>query len=260
MTTKRVYILVKAYPQASSKYQETVCCAGITEYGEFLRLYPVRYRMLPEEARFDRYDLVEVEGSFPRDDQRPESFHVNETSIRILKRGKGIKPESKAQLWLPHVAPSLEALRAANASSRVSLGIVAPDPGSLRFTWKASSEEDRAVDESMMRQNNLLGEEALAPLDPPEYAFSYRFTSAGKESNCKLHDWEVQAAYRSYKARYSSAALDRLRETYQDRIAQQSPHFFMGTMKAHPTQFIIVGLLRTSADVDTLKKQPPLFS
>lgn len=77
-TAKRVFILVKAYPQPSRAYQETVCCAGITETGEFVRLYPIRYRRLKPEARFERYDLVQVEGEKPRDDHRPESFHVDE--------------------------------------------------------------------------------------------------------------------------------------------------------------------------------------
>jgi len=42
---RRVRILVKAFPQPSTKHEETVCCAGVTEDGEqLLRLYPIRYR------------------------------------------------------------------------------------------------------------------------------------------------------------------------------------------------------------------------
>ena len=34
---RRVWILVKAFPQPSQKYEETVCCAGIAEdTGELL--------------------------------------------------------------------------------------------------------------------------------------------------------------------------------------------------------------------------------
>lgn len=32
---QHICILVKAYPQPSQKYEETVCCAGVTEDGRF---------------------------------------------------------------------------------------------------------------------------------------------------------------------------------------------------------------------------------
>jgi hypothetical protein len=124
---RRVYILVKAYPQPSQKHEETVCCAGLTEEGEFVRLYPIRYRRLKADARFDRFDLVEVEGERPRDDHRPESFHVDEDSIKIVSRGAKLKPEAKVKLWLPLVSQSLPVLRQANDKEHVSLGIVRPE-------------------------------------------------------------------------------------------------------------------------------------
>ncbi len=56
----RICILVKAYPQPSQKYEETVCCAGVTEDGRFLRLYPIPYRRLKKEQQFQRFDWVEM--------------------------------------------------------------------------------------------------------------------------------------------------------------------------------------------------------
>ena len=57
--TLRVRILVKAFPQPSKAHEETVCCAGITEDGgELLRLFPIRFRRLPQEQQFDRFDLA----------------------------------------------------------------------------------------------------------------------------------------------------------------------------------------------------------
>jgi hypothetical protein len=36
-------------------------------------------------------------------------------------------------------------------------------------------------------------------------------------------------------------------------------HFILGTMKAHPQTFIIIGLLRSPVSPDDLDKQPRLF-
>jgi hypothetical protein len=261
LTIKRVYVLVKAYPQASTRYQETVCCAGITEAGEFVRLYPIRYRSLPREAKFARYDVVEVRGEPPRNDYRPESFHVDETSIRIIRKAGGAKAETRAQLWLPHVSPSMEALRQANLERGVSLGIIRPDPGTVRFTWVPRGQEDpedREIMQSVMHQTSLLSEEPLKPLTPPEYSFIYAFESGGIKSKCQIHDWEVQAAYLSYKARYADQALEKMQEAFQDGM--QNLHLFLGTISRRPKQFIIVGVLRTSADLDLISRQPGLFA
>jgi hypothetical protein len=53
--TRRIRVLVKAFPQPSAKQEETVCCAGVCEVtGELLRLFPIRYRRLDEANRFNR--------------------------------------------------------------------------------------------------------------------------------------------------------------------------------------------------------------
>jgi hypothetical protein len=42
--TRRILVTVKAYPNPSSKYDETVCVAGIdVNSKEWIRLYPVPY-------------------------------------------------------------------------------------------------------------------------------------------------------------------------------------------------------------------------
>ena len=261
-STKRVYVLVKAYPQPSLAYQETVCCAGISDEGEFVRLYPIRFRMLKPEARFDRFDLIEVQGEAPRGDYRPESFHVDEGSIRVVKRAAGSTPESKAGLWLPHVSESLPALREANVDRRVSLGIVRPDARTVKFSWESAAkadQSDREITTALRHQTSLI-EQPLKPLADPEYSFVYTYQSGGKKSRGQIHDWEVQAAYWEFKKRYADRALEMLRQVYQERMVEQNLHLFLGTMKAHPRQFIIVGLLRTSADLSAIESQGDMFA
>jgi hypothetical protein len=259
---RRVYVLVKAYPQPSQTYEETVCCAGVSENGEFVRLYPIRYRRLPADARFDRFDLIEVEGERPRDDHRPESFHVDEGSIRILSHGSKLKPEGKVKIWLPLVAPSLSALRASNDKNRASLGIVRPDTNSVRFTWidaSKSAKQDQAIGHALFQQSSLL-ESPLKPLTAPEYAFYYAYTSGGTKSKGQIHDWEVQAAYYNYKKLYGADALAHMDEMYGQTMPAQNLHLILGTMKAHPKQFIIIGLLRSTVDIQGWSAQGHLFS
>lgn len=114
----RVRILVKAYPQPSKTYEETVCVAAISEDGrEMLRLFPIRYRQLPKDRQFDRFDLVELDMERPRDDHRPESRHVIEDSIRIVGYGDNVSDAAKVGLWKPFVVPTLKALHDQNKTA-----------------------------------------------------------------------------------------------------------------------------------------------
>lgn len=258
----RARILVKAYPQPSKAYGETVCVAAVSEDGkDMLRLYPIRYRRLDRAAQFDRYDLVELRVSTPKDDYRPESRHVDEDSIRVIERSTQLGDASKVKLWQSHIAPSLDALHQDNKLGRRSLGIIKPDPGSLKFFCKPVAEadtDDREISAALTQQSALF-EAPLTPLRHPEYLFGYRFKSGGSAHQHIIHDWEVQATWFNYKHRYGPAALDRLKQQYAEIIPTRNLHFILGTMKAHPHTFIVIGLLRSSIDPEESQRQGQLF-
>jgi hypothetical protein len=73
-----VLVLVKAYPQPSTKYTESVCVAGLrvdTPVPEWVRLNPVQFRLLKRDRQFSKYDLIRVLVRRPTSgDTRPESF------------------------------------------------------------------------------------------------------------------------------------------------------------------------------------------
>jgi hypothetical protein len=256
---ERALVLVKAYPQPSQKYEETVCCAGITAQGEFVRIYPVRYRRLPPAKRFERWDIVEFESTRPVDDHRPESRHVNEDSITIVQRRDLMDEGQRVRLWAPHVASSLVSLREDNLATGRSLGVIRPDPGSLVFSHRKlkNSAEDAAI-RTLFEQVSLIEESSLPKLSV-EYEFTYRFTCAGTPHEMKIHDWEVQAAYFRFKNRYGDAVLAHLKQAYQVDMPSRNPHFVMGTMKAHPRQFIVIGILRSTIAPDDASRQGSLI-
>jgi hypothetical protein len=260
--TLRVRILVKAFPQPSKAHEETVCCAGITEDGkQLLRLFPIRFRRLPKEHQFGRFDLVEMTAT-KASDPRPESFRVDEAYIRLIER-INLTDAAKVKLWQPFIAPSLTRLHEDNRATNRSLGVIRPDAGSLKFLAKPSKDaaaEDRDVAEQVhqVQQSSLL-EDPLTPLEKPEFSFAYRYTSDGKKHEHVIHDWEVQEAHRQYKRKYKSEAMDHLSRMYGETIPAGNLHFIMGTMAAHPRTFIVIGLLRSGLDPAELGRQGQLF-
>lgn len=83
---EQVLVLVKAAPNWSRKYKEyEICTAGISEDGEWRRLYP-----FPEEVMLKQdihvWDLIEVETTEPKADPRPESRKIRAESIEKIGR------------------------------------------------------------------------------------------------------------------------------------------------------------------------------
>lgn len=223
-----------------------------------LHLYPIRYRRLQPSQKFDRYDLVTVETYRSTSDHRPESVRVVESSIAIVS-GCTLPRREQFKIWLPFVADSLETLKEENIKTGRSLGIIRPDPTSIRFDWKSASESSNDERENLrFSRQGMLFEEELTPLQK-DFTFFYTFVSGGHSHRCQILDWEVQATYYRYSQRYGDEALYRMRDTWQKTFMRQNLHLVMGTLLAHPRVFSIIGVLRTAEDIDAFKAQGSLF-
>ncbi len=256
--TIRCFILVKAYPQPSQKYQETVCVAAISEDGkQLLRLYPIRFRHLPDIKKFTRGDLVEMRVSPADNDPRPESFKVDESSIEVLIQGKSASADSKASLWMGLAGGTLTELKEEWQRTGKSLGIVKPDENSIKFYYKRAKDmpaEDADLLKGIQAQTSLF-DVNVKPLDPIEYLFYLKFTSGGFPHDMQIHDWEAQETFRQYKRTYkdTNLALEKMNEFYGQKLLTMNPHFIFGNLKNRPYQFMIIGVLRTSSVIASVQ-------
>ena len=84
-TRTRVLVTVMTYPHPSQKYQELVCTAGVTDAGEWVRLYPIDYRYRAAEQRFRKYQWIDID-LWPNgegNDDRKESRRPELDSITV---------------------------------------------------------------------------------------------------------------------------------------------------------------------------------
>lgn len=126
--TKQVLVTVKAYPNPSKKYEETVCVAGIDlSNNQWIRLYPIPYRDLDNNKKFKKYDIIEIKAIKAVDDKRPESFKVDINSIKILDSlDTKNRWEKRKNLLLPTSLPSFCDIFEESKSSNKSLGMFKP--------------------------------------------------------------------------------------------------------------------------------------
>lgn len=243
----RVLVTVKAYPSVSTKYGEAICVAGIrmdTPTPEWVRLFPVRYRELPAEQWFSKYEVITVTAQKHSSDKRVETWRPRQDSIA---RGD-IVPAGGA--WLerrrlvePLLGPTMCELHRGRkgGQSGPSLGIVRPSR--IRGIRVRLEDEWSLGQQSIVSQGNLMTEKPQ--LVKPAHAFAYSYFC--EEPGCKGHvqkivDWELGEAYRSWH--YSGQQLvDAISAKWLDQMCSddREPLFFVGDQHTRPGQFLVLG-------------------
>ncbi len=251
----KVLITVMTYPHPSETYTELVCTAGITESGEWVRLYPIDYRYRPFEQRFRKYQWIEVDLG-PRgaaNDDRMESRKPDLDSIKLI--GSPISADknwierrevidrlpvfTRNQLFDQHAADK------AAGKQPVSLGvvrptriidvIVEPTSGKWKPEWIA-----------MLQQGNLFGEE-IKEIKKLPFTWKYVFEcsdSAGKQHTAMNEDWEIGVLYWKELDRLGTpekAAESVRQKCLQMVAADKDTRFFMGTVFPY-NAWIVLGV------------------
>lgn len=232
-------MLVKALPHAGKRHGETVCCAGVTENGEWRRLYPIHFRQL--ENGFSRWNWIEYEWVRPKaDERRKESRRVQESTITIC----GYMPERERANFLTKLLVPSTKIAAARG---MSLTILRPQKS--RFYWRQKKdqeiENERNAYKAASRQLSFLDKE-LSALSPCPYEFKFTYTTedgVGHEATCD--DWETTAMFYRFQRRYGPArALREMDGVFNEIYPQKGMAFAMGTHSRFPDIWLLVGVLR----------------
>lgn len=246
---KNVLVTVKAYPNPSRRYGETVCIAGIDlRTNKWVRLYPIPFRDLDNEQKFKKYSIIEVKAKKSIDDNRLESFKVDVDSIKIKDfLNTKDKWERRKRIVLSNVDKSMCEILQKRETEEKSLG--AFKPRKIDFVWKKSRSKNQNERESCYAQLSFFNKIKGAPEVIP-YDFRYRFFCNNKPL-CRGHDysiidWEIGQAYRDWRLKYSSESL--LLEKIKQRwltlncSTKNDVYFFVGNLKRFRDKFMILGV------------------
>lgn len=258
--TARILITVKAAPQPSEKYGDTVCVAGIRmreDTGpEWIRLYPIPFRSMAELERFKKYELVDVRVAPSHDDVRSESYKPDRGSLvhhEVLppwkKRHPYVQPladrwtmcEILGALRAKQPYPSLAVVRPRSVEDLV----VEPHPG---WTPAQQAKIDRAAHQMDLFDT---GQRRPTPLEAPRFIARYHYhcmteTCPGHKQS--LIDWEASELVRSRHSTDDDAtAIQGLRARFFEQMASpgRGPLFFVGNQARAKAGFTVLGVYRT---------------
>ena len=245
-----VLVTVKAYPAIGKKNGEAVCVAGVrldTDTPEWIRLFPVGFRDLPADKKFDKYQVVRLKVARPTSDRRPESRTPDLGSLALgeqLGTEKGWA--ARAALMSPLIAATTTCELLAGAKreggSAPSLGLIKPKV--LGFTVEANPDY-RPISDGPVTVDLFGHQKDLLEQSPVIAKFRYKCESRGcKGHGQSLIDWESGQLARRNRGRGVEEMLRLHRERFLDEICGPGgdTHFYVGNMHQHPTDFLVLGV------------------
>lgn len=253
VVTLRVLVTVKAAPNPSDKYGETVCVAGLSvdpARPGWVRLYPINFRELGGDASFKKYDVVSVDAVPARQDARRESWRPLMPTLHVENH---LSSWQHRRPWLdPAISPEVTMCRlhrGATMNSQ-SLALITPKRiTALRITrhpgWTTSQQ---AKIDAYMGQLTLFGNEDRTPLRAPRFTGTYHYEC--EEPGCRGHkqgflDWEFVAFQLLRLDGLNDAkAQQQLEQRFLDELCapDRQVAFYVGNVAAHPRTFSVLGV------------------
>lgn len=226
-----------------------MCTAGISEAGDWVRLYPIDYRYLSPEIQYKKYQWIELDLQ-PRgagSDKRKESRKPDLETIRLL--GDPIPTNNQ---WaarrqiidkLPH--RTVKQYQALYEQDGTSLGVVRPSKIQDMVIEKIE-EEWKPKQTGILNQQRLFGEQPTELAKIP-YKFSYVFECEDNEKPHKAmcEDWELGVLFLKERKKLGNdeKAAESVRNKFLNELCapEKDTRFFMGTVFPYNT-WVVLGV------------------
>jgi hypothetical protein len=233
-TLERILITVRTYPTISTKYMETVCTGGITDKGQWRRLYPVPLRYMDKAQQYSTFDIIEVDVEEAKDG-RAESRRPHNPSLKVVGSVKGWQ---ERHAWVgPTIHESLAAMRAAGRTlAPVAVREV------QEFIAEKSSTEWTPEQLAKLKEMNLY--EERRPLEKIPFEFRFRWLdNDGQEHNSMILSWEFGQTWRKYHESYADPIVV-MRDKWMNDLCgpDRQVSFFMGNLAQRRQVFTVCGV------------------
>jgi len=220
----QIVVLIKASPEIGQKHGETVCVAGIDAYGNWHRLYPVPFKDLRPDQRFNRWDIIQVRWRRPRDDDRPESKRIDPASLRVVSRAtESERPGLVSRALVMSIETEMVQGR--------SLALIRPENPQFRIRRMTDVELAKSTRRraEILEQGDMFSRSLIAP-QPPPYVFLYRFDHGGRSREHICIDWETEETFFKWRRQYGEKqTLLQMEQRWGVDIPKKGVVFAMGT-------------------------------
>lgn len=266
MALTRLLITVTTYPLPSRSYDELVCTAGVTEQGNWIRIYPVPLQFLKGLrkdgiVRSYKYTWIELDLKKRTDDFRPESHSPYDYSFKDIQvhgeLGTSNNWYERKQFCTKKVYYNLSQLISDSQNPfNISLATFKP----TEFLSFEIEDDEREWKQEWREQINQLQINFGEPeknvqrelISKIPYKFYYKFKDdRGVVSRLMIEDWEIGALYWNCMKSTDGVeylALQKVRDQYESNFFKNKDlYLFLGStrewhMRRARNPFVIIGV------------------
>lgn len=246
----RVLVSVKAAPNPSEAYGETVCVAGLRldpGHEGWVRLYPVNFRFLEEEHTFRKYDVISLRAT-PANEARRESWRPHIDTIQTENHLDGWA--ARLLYLLPHASVTMCDLNRRARGGGPSLGLVharTVDGLDVEEHPGWTSDEKRKIDGFLAQTELFETGRPKTALEAPQFRAFFRWRC--RDESCDGHrqgllDWEFTA----FQRRLIGSIADReaaIRGRWLDQVCatERDVFFYVGNQAKRHHVFSVLGVV-----------------
>ena len=245
-------IVAKTCPIPSASYRETVCVAAINRAGEMRRLYPIPFRFIGGDVKFQKWEWIRgVVGSTSKD-KRPESRRIDIDQVEKLGELISTKNNWQQRLaWVePRLSASFDALEQRRQDTGETLGFIRPTRLlGLDITPIKDAEWTEKEWINLTKEGLFDSEEVRTspPLRKIPFEFRYRYECQTPADTTQhrhmITDWEAGALYWNCVKSHGDAWQAPFRARLETEFAAKDLIFMMGTIHRFPDQWLIISLI-----------------
>ena len=238
--SQKILVIAKAYPEISSRNGEIVCTAGVTEKGEWRRIFPVPFRDLAPKSKFEKWQWISVLAA-KHSDPRPESYRIQPDSIKVLNKLDSAKHlDLRKRFIKPGVFRSLHDIE----NKKLTLGAFRPKD--VKGLIIARNNKVRTPKQTAVILQPSLFTKDKSILKEKTLDFTYIFTcddeSCPKDHKLRMIDWEIYGTYFNFLRQYSSEeqAIKALKDKWLNYFFEKRHTYFIaGTHRRFKTWMLI---------------------
>jgi hypothetical protein len=258
-----VMITVKAAPEISTSYGETVCVAGVRcdeSEPSWVRLFPVPYATFHGPAGFKKYDHIRlsVQRHPMNKDYRPESRRPDlVTAERLGHFASSRAWQARREILDGLPRPTMCELVEAKGINRPSLAVVKPaevldlEVDDLRD----DADFQRKQRQAQSHQLDLFTDESAPEIELCPIRFRYHYLC--ESADCRGHhqsilDWELSESWRTWPNSGEDDLLRRIRHKWLAEMCgpAKDTRLFVGNQHKSPQAFMVLGVFWPPATPD----------
>ncbi len=259
---------VKTYPSPSDRYGETVCVAGVRlDRGapEWIRLYPMKFRLVDYNQQFAKYEIVELPVSLPGGrDPRPESMRPDQTRMRSVRKVDTSNNWAERRHLIRPLIGATTTCELIAANNAVTYSQPAPSLGLVRVNnVRISVANGEPWDERQLNkvikaaQPDLFNPGGFKELQPAPFKVTVKYRC--DNGQCPGHepsllDWETGQAGRRWSRENGPVRAKRmLQQKYEELFdVDHDAHLYVGNLHQHRESFSALGVWSPRAELPDL--------